>query len=108
MRYTCPVCLFAELPYPPKDYHICPCCSTEFGNDDVDFSHEQLRGMWIASGASWFFSKPPANWNPWVQLIAGGYWYAVPQLERNLITHADSRTKRIRLVNEPIPEPVAG
>jgi len=36
MNYRCPVCFFDELPYPPRDYHICPCCGTEFGNDDAE------------------------------------------------------------------------
>lgn len=72
MNFRCPVCLFAGLPYPPSDYHICPCCGTEFGNDDVEFSHEQLVQRWINSGAHWFYEKPPADWSPWVQLFDGG------------------------------------
>ncbi len=72
MKYRCPVCMFPSLPYPPSNYHICPCCSTEFGNDDADFSHHQLREMWIASGANWFFGAPPEHWNPWMQLIKAG------------------------------------
>jgi len=73
MRFHCPVCMFAELPYPPMDYHICPCCGTEFGNDDDEYSHDQLREMWIATGAHWFFGRAPAGWNPWLQLIDGGH-----------------------------------
>jgi hypothetical protein len=69
MRYRCPVCMFAAMPYPPSNYNICPCCSTEFGNDDSAFSHRQLREMWIATGANWFFGAPPDHWNPWMQLI---------------------------------------
>ena len=72
MNYRCPVCIFKSLPYPPADYHICPCCGTEFGNDDENYSHEQLREMWIATGAHWFFGRPPIGWNPWHQLIEGG------------------------------------
>lgn len=72
MRYRCPVCGYPSLPYPPSDYHICPCCSTEFGNDDADYSHAQLREMWIAGGASWFFGRAPEHWNPWTQLITAG------------------------------------
>jgi hypothetical protein len=79
MRYRCPVCMFASMPYPPTDYHICPCCSTEFGNDDVDFSHHQLREMWIGNGAHWFFGEPPTRWNPWTQLIDAGLGGYVPQ-----------------------------
>ena len=79
MKYRCPVCLFARLPYPPSDYHICPCCGTEFGYDDAEFSHEQLRQMWVASGPYWFFGKPPQNWDPWMQLTEGGHPELVPQ-----------------------------
>lgn len=72
MTYSCPVCFYDKLPFPPADYHICPSCGTEFGNDDAEISHEQLREMWIAGGANWFFGKPPENWNPWTQLQKGG------------------------------------
>jgi hypothetical protein len=64
--------MFASLPYPPTNYHICPCCSTEFGNDDAAFSFHQLQEMWIAGGANWFFGEPPRHWNPWMQLIEAG------------------------------------
>jgi len=33
-RWTCPDCGYDSMPYPPKDYHICPKCMVEFGNDD--------------------------------------------------------------------------
>jgi len=79
MRYTCPVCAYAKLPYPPRDYHICPCCSTEFGNDDAEFSHVRLREMWIAGGARWFFGNPPPYWNPWMQLIVAGLSASIPR-----------------------------
>jgi hypothetical protein len=79
MRYTCPVCAYAKLLYPPRDYHICPCCSTEFGNDDAEFTHAQLREMWIAGDARWFFGNPPPYWNPWMQLIAAGLGESVPR-----------------------------
>jgi len=26
---TCPICAYKNLSYPPRDYNICPCCSTE-------------------------------------------------------------------------------
>jgi len=69
---TCPVCFYPELPYPPRDYHICPCCGTEFGNDDDDMSHAQLRELWIANGAQWFFRNPPVGWNATLQLLYAG------------------------------------
>ena len=43
MNYRCPVCFFDEMPDPPRDYNICPCCGTEFGNDDVEYSYAELR-----------------------------------------------------------------
>jgi hypothetical protein len=79
MNFTCPVCLYQELPYPPQDYHICPCCGTEFGNDDAFKTPYQLRTEWIASGAKWFFGNPPRLWNPFMQLIDGGHAEDVPQ-----------------------------
>jgi hypothetical protein len=91
MRYRCPVCLFDRLPYPPTGYHICPCCSTEFGNDDAEFSHLQLREMWVGSGAFWFFGNPPANWNPWMQLVEGGHPEAIPHFQTNLKSEAATR-----------------
>jgi hypothetical protein len=66
--YTCPVCFFEKLEYPPCDYTICECCGTEFENDDSDTSHDDLREAWIKGGGQWFFGEPPANWNPWDQL----------------------------------------
>lgn len=80
MRYRCPVCFFDKLPYPPADYHICPSCGTEFGNDDAELSHEQLREMWVAGGANWFFAKAPEHWNPWIQLlrVSSGFARYVP------------------------------
>lgn len=79
MRYSCPVCLFDDMPYPPRDYDICPCCGTEFGNDDAEYSHDELRAAWIANGAQWFFEQPPDGWSPWSQLIEGGRPDLVPE-----------------------------
>ena len=84
MRYRCPVCMYSQLPYPPHDYHICPCCSTEFGNDDANFSYKQLREMWIAGGANWFFGRAPEGWNPWMQLLKAGLSAYVPRLVLDL------------------------
>ena len=36
---------------PPRDYNICECCGTEFGNDDDVHTHEVLRVQWIDTGA---------------------------------------------------------
>jgi hypothetical protein len=88
MKYQCPVCFYDGLPYPPADYHICLCCGTEFGNDDADFSHAQLREMWIESGARWFFREPPVEWNPWVQLVKAGMLEAIPDSQSRVIIDA--------------------
>ena len=73
MDYRCPVCFFDEMSDPPQDYNICPCCGTEFGNDDVEYTYAELRQQWADSGAQWFFGQPPANWNAWAQLASGGF-----------------------------------
>lgn len=98
MSYVCPVCGYADLPYAPEDYHICPCCSTEFGNDDAGFTHAQLREMWVAAGARWFFGHPPAYWNPWMQLIKAGHQEAVPKFVRAITTSANYTIEATRLV----------
>lgn len=49
-NYTCPVCDYAELHRPPTDYMICPQCGTEFGTDDSELTHAQLREAWITGG----------------------------------------------------------
>ncbi len=54
MTYTCPVCDYAKLKGPASDFNICPCCGTEFGNDDDERSHAELRDEWIAKGRTWF------------------------------------------------------
>jgi hypothetical protein len=75
MNYLCPVCGFAELRVPPSDFSICPSCGTEFGYDDSSLTHEQLRNIWIASGAHWFAVDEwqiPQHWNPFVQLAQAG------------------------------------
>lgn len=66
--FTCPVCFYDKMPRPPLDYNICPCCGTEFGSDDIDHSHAELRNQWVAGGAKWFFRQSPSGWNPWGQL----------------------------------------
>jgi hypothetical protein len=56
------------MPGPPAEYNICPCCGTEFENDDEFRTHTELRNYWISRGARWFFHAPPFRWNPWEQL----------------------------------------
>jgi hypothetical protein len=100
MIFQCPVCMYPRLPYPPRDYHICPSCGTEYGNDDADFTVVQLREMWIAGGANWFFGKAPDGWNAWLQLIDGGLKIEIPWKNVQLHLQADATVEPtgIRLV----------
>lgn len=74
MKYRCPVCFFAALPWPPEDHNICICCGTEFDLDDFDFTHDELRAKWVESG-QWFSEDlpPPPGWNAVDQLRQSGY-----------------------------------
>jgi hypothetical protein len=54
MNYTCPVCGFDSLEYPPEDFAICPSCGTEFGLDDANYTIEELRARWIKGGSQWW------------------------------------------------------
>jgi hypothetical protein len=65
----CPVCGF-RMRYPARDWHICPCCGTEFGYEDVGRTYEQLRVAWFERGAHWWspVEPPPVGWNPIEQL----------------------------------------
>jgi hypothetical protein len=69
--YTCPVCGFSRMPHPPQDYNLCPCCGTEFGLDDTECTHAELRAAWLQRGAPWFSEAfpPEPTWNPYVQLV---------------------------------------
>jgi hypothetical protein len=72
--HICPVCAYNQLPFPPSDYRICPCCGTEFEADDVDFTHEELRERWILAGMPWFsrHTPPPPGWSAPRQLAHAG------------------------------------
>lgn len=72
MSYSCPVCKYRGLEYPPANHNICPCCGTEFGYDDNRKSHAELRRQWIMGGAHWFDGVPPVNWDPNMQLYRAG------------------------------------
>src|SRR5579862_3894938 len=74
----CPVCAYPDMPYPPVNYNICPCCGTEFGNDDAFATVDDLRDQWVAHGANWFFGAPPLGWNPWLQLMEGWHPEVLP------------------------------
>ena len=73
MRNTCPVCGF-QMEDPPADHNICPSCGTEFGYHTAGRSHDDLRTVWLRSGARWWspVDRQPANWNPYMQLIQSG------------------------------------
>lgn len=88
MNEKCPVCFYPDLPYPPADYNICPCCGTEFGNDDAHLTHRQLRRAWVAGGANWFFGRAPDDWNPWSQLMLAQAYELLPQADSAFVTHA--------------------
>ena len=76
MNGRCPVCFYPDLPYPAKDYNICPCCATEFENDDADLTHAELRQAWLERGAPWFFGEAPHDWSPLQQLVNAGFNYS--------------------------------
>lgn len=70
MLFTCPVCGFDRLDEPPERYYICPCCGTEFENDDDFKSHAELRDDWIRGGAKWWSEADdqPEGWSAGAQL----------------------------------------
>jgi len=85
--YMCPVCYYGQMQYPAADYNICPCCGTEFENDDDDRTHAELREAWVENGAKWFFRQPPATWNPWQQLAEAGFKLPYPTIVTYAPTH---------------------
>jgi hypothetical protein len=75
MTYLCPVCGYDSLSDPPEAYMICPCCGTEFENDDEDLTHAELRQQWIAKSMAWWSPNtlPPPAWDPEKQLVRAGH-----------------------------------
>lgn len=71
IRFICPVCGYDRLPGPAEDYLICPSCGTEFGNDDFEYSHDELRSRWLDDGARWWSKTTPAPpaWDPIGQVM---------------------------------------
>ncbi len=45
-NYTCPVC-FSKMEDPPENYNICPTYMTEFGYNDFNATHAELREEWL-------------------------------------------------------------
>lgn len=80
--YTCPVCGFPDLEFPPHDFTICDSCGTEFGYDDVGHNYLELRNQWLSRGGQFFNTECPAfasqsNWNAWDQLNRAALPYNV-------------------------------
>lgn len=70
MSYLCPVCGYNKMVRPPEDFYICPCCGTEFENDDFETTYAELRHKWQDRGMQWFSrnTPPPPYWSPEMQL----------------------------------------
>ena len=88
MKFMCPVCGYDQLSRPPKNYHICPCCGTEFGHDDLEVSHTTLRSEWISRGMGWFSRKslPPVGWSPVLQLLKAGNGYDLSSAKQSNVS----------------------
>jgi hypothetical protein len=79
--FTCPVCGFPELAEPHLDptgsptYSICPCCGVQFGADDLEQTHAELRAAWLAEGAEWWSQNQPKpeGWDAAAQLKRAGF-----------------------------------
>lgn len=69
LSYLCPICGFL-LPYPPRDFNICPSCGTEFDADTVEYSIDELRQAWFDRGLTWTSAviTQPAHFDPIEQL----------------------------------------
>lgn len=85
-RNSCPVCGY-DLGFPPwvgpsASHESCPSCGIEFGYHDWTEGdatrrpglYIEWRKHWIADGMKWHGGneKPPANWNPVLQLSTIG------------------------------------
>jgi len=92
MTYTCPVCGYDELPYPPEDWMICPCCNTMFEYSEVTRGFDALRRNWIETGAKWGTNDVPrpTYWSPISQLQNIGY--DVTDVDRVAIARAQGET----------------
>lgn len=62
MKYSCPVCAW-DNDVPCDDYHICPCCGTEFEGPNTPlygWPVEHMRKAWLETGPVWWskFERP--------------------------------------------------
>ncbi|BDI33390.1 hypothetical protein CCAX7_54410 [Capsulimonas corticalis] len=69
-KFECPVCYYHGMLEPPVNEAICFCCGTQFGFDDYEQTHDELRHAWIMRGAPWFaeWDGPPRGWSARTQL----------------------------------------
>jgi hypothetical protein len=47
----------------------------QFGADDQEHTHVELRQTWVAGGAQWWSQNqpPPDGWDAQAQLLAAGF-----------------------------------
>jgi hypothetical protein len=85
--YSCPVCGFPGLRYPPRQFSTCPSCVTEFENDDFGTTVQEvqenwlrLRNAWVAAGARWRsrIVRQPQGWSGLIQLREAGLTFQLP------------------------------
>lgn len=102
--FMCPVCGYDELPYAPIDHEICPSCGTEFGYDDANTSHSELRERWLHTGPQWWYREvePPVGWDGRKQLsnlaslTVGSHIYTATQVP-SLPIELGGQVREIRL-----------
>jgi len=63
-RWECPECGYKDMPTPPNNYHICPKCMVEFGNDDKRTKAEEREHLAFQRGQQAMAEKA-------VQLVDG-------------------------------------
>ncbi len=101
--YSCPICGYAEMPDPPGNHNICPCCGTEFGYQDSARSHQGIRHAWLLAGARWFseVTEQPPNWNPYTQLALASLESESPELAEvgyQIIEHPQTEFRPDRII----------
>lgn len=104
--YTCPVCGYNELRYPPRDFTICPSCYTEFGYEDSNRSHRELTREWIRNGMRWAAADvmpPPLDWERrrYEQLRNVGVYVFPPRNTQATPPQYVNLTERLPVVNLP-------
>ena len=106
----CPVCGF-RMRYPPRDWHICPSCGTEFGYEDVGRTYEQIRSAWFDGGCRWWspVEPSPPEWNPIEQLnnlaVYQNQVYGSTVLSYNNYNHTNSTLPSMARASQASPRP---